>query len=286
MTGDGARDDWNSQALDADGDGSEKSDDLLRLEKEMSPLLAAVGAFAREEEGEIGTYAANTSHGLSDVAREAAVQKILALQARERAERSATAGPELPRAGAPITVVRDIPRKPRRMGSLLVVGGGLVAAAVVLALWIHPTPQEPSLPPYSIAARGGIKEARGATPADAEPAQAPGDTAAEQRLNDDSVLVVAARPETAVTGAVGARAFVIQGNDATEIAPNAQVAPTGAIALRFPGAELIGSRQGPANLRVIVGRPEALRTFSTKQLSDTTDARWRVLTVPLRLDRR
>src|SRR3954467_1006846 len=65
MTGDGARDGSNPNAVDAEGDDFEKGD-FSRLEQEMSPLLDSVGAFAREEDAEIGTYAANTSHALSD----------------------------------------------------------------------------------------------------------------------------------------------------------------------------------------------------------------------------
>ena len=108
--------------------------------------------------------------------------------------------------------------------------------------------------------------------------------AQEQRLDPDSTRVVAARPETAVTGTVAARAFVVQGDgDATEVAPNAQVAPTGAIELRFRGADLIGTRHGAARLRVVVGRPEALRALPARSPSAVADPRWRELTVPLDL---
>lgn len=282
MTGDGARDGSNSEAFGGEGDDPGKGD-LLRLEEEMSPLLAAVGAFAREEEAEIGTYAANTSHALSEVAREGAVQKILALQARERAERSSAGTSDVPRAAAPIALVRDVPGKSRVRGTLLAMGGGFAAMAVALALWMHPAPQEPSLPTYSVAARGGIKQARGSAPDSADDARV---SAPEQRLDADSVLVVAARPETTVTGTVAARAFVVQGNDAVEIAANAQVAPTGAVELRFRGSELIGTRRGAASLRVIVGRPKALQALPAPPVSEGTDAAWRVLTVPLELGQR
>ena len=280
MTGDGARDGSNSK--DAEGDDLENGD-LLRLEQEMSPLLQSVGAYAREEEAEIGTYAANTSHALSDVARESAVQKILALQARERAERVTTAPGDLPRSGAPIALVRDVPRPRRLKTGLLAAAGGLLAVAVALALWIHPAPGELSLPAYSVAARGGIKQARGL---DADGLDDGRTVAREQQVEPDSVLVVAARPETAVTGTVAARAFVVQGDEASEIASNAQVAPTGAIELRFRGAELIGGRRGAASLRVVVGRPEALRDFPARPglpAAAVSDGRWRVLTVPLGL---
>ena len=314
MTGDGARDGSNPTAFAAERDDDEKVD-FPRLDQEMSPLLASVGAFAREEEAEIGTYAANTSHALSDVARESAVQKILALQSRERAERATpvdakaapavanSAGVDAPavaedahagapvstkgaHAGAPVAPERGVPRRSRLKNRLLAIAGGSVAVALVLTLWFNATPGELPLPAYSIAARGGIKQARGLTTDSADDA---GSVAQQQRLEPESLLIVAARPETAVTGTVAARAFVIQGNDANEVAANAQVAPTGAIELRFRGADLIGDRHGAASLRVLVGRPEALRTLPARApLSPPApeDARWRVLTVPLDLPAR
>ena len=280
MTGDGARDGSNSK--DAEGDDFENGE-LLRLEQEMSPLLETVGAYAREEEAEIGTYAANTSHALSDVAREGAVQKILALQARERADGIAAAPGDLPRSGPPVALVRAVRRPWRLKSGLLAAAGGLVAVAVALTLWMHPSPGELSLPAYSVAARGGIKQARGV---DGDGPDDGRTMAPEQQVEADSVLVVAARPETAVTGTVAARAFVVQGDDASEIPSNAQVAPTGAIELRFRGAELIGGRHGAASLRVVVGRPEALRQFPARPIlpaATVADGRWRVLTVPLGL---
>lgn len=282
MTGDGARDGSNSNAFDAD-DGASDKGDVPGLEQEMSPLLDTVGAFAREEEAEIGTYAANTSHALSDVARESAVQKILALQARERSERAAPSDSDVGRPTAPIALVRDLPRRWRLKTALLAAAGACAAVAVALVLWLHPAPGELSLPAYSIAARGGIKQARGVATDGPEDGQT---VAAEQQLEPDSLLVVTARPETAVDGTVAARAFVVQGDQATEVAPNAQVAPTGAIELRFRGAELIGARHGAASLRLIVGRPEALQALPagpTLPAAAVTDARWRVLTVPLLL---
>lgn len=282
MSGDGARDGANPEAFDQTGDGPEQSE-LAGLEQEMSPLLAAVGAFAREEEAEIGTYAANTSHVISDGARESAVRNILVLQARERAERTATSDAAVTHTDAPLVVVRDVPRWSRARSRLLAAGGGLAAVAVALALWSHPAVEGASLPAYSIAARGGTKQARGAV---AETPDDPGTIAPEQRLEPDSTLVVVARPDTAVAGTVAARAFVVQGDDASEVASNAQVAPTGAIELRFRGADLIGTRHGAARLRVIVGRPEALQPLSARSKpapSEVTGARWRELTVPLDL---
>jgi hypothetical protein len=85
---------------------------------------------------------------------------------------------------------------------------------------------------------------------------------------------------------VAARAFVVQGDEASEVAANAQVAPTGAIELRFRGTDLIGARRGAATLRVIVGRPEALQALPARRslpASAVADPRWRVLTVPLAL---
>jgi hypothetical protein len=282
MTGDGARDGSNPKAFDAE-DGDSGQGDLLGLEQEMSPLLDTVGAFAREEEAEIGTYAANTSHILSDVARESAVQKILALQARERTERSADDDSGVARPVAAIALVQDRPRRSRLKSGLLAVAGGCGAVAVALVLWLHPAPGELALPAYSIAARGGIKQARGVAADGAEDGKR---VVEEQQLEPDSLLVVTARPETAVDGTVAARVFVVQGDQATEVAPNAQVAPTGAIELRFRGADLIGARHGAASLRVIVGRPEALQALPAGPglpASAVTDARWRVLTVPLAL---
>jgi hypothetical protein len=284
MTGSGARDESDDDTFDRELSDIEK-DDLVRLEREMSPLLGVVSTFAREEETEIGTYAANTSYAVSDVARESAVLKILALQARERAHAPAVSNANSSPARSVIPLVRSVPRQRRVGRSLLVAAGGLGAAALALCLWMHPMVQDPSLslPAYSIAARGGIKDARGGAAAGADEART---TTSAQRLNAESQLVVAARPDTAVTGAVAARAFVVQGASVTEVAPNAQVAPTGAIELRFQGGDLIGSRHGAASLRVIVGRPDALRELPAQTSMDPSskaDAPWRTLTVPLEL---
>jgi hypothetical protein len=273
-----------------DGDGLDKldKDDLVQLEREMTPLLDALRGFAREEEAEIGTYAANTSHALSQQAKETAVRRILALQARERVESGASgsevqafaatdpAGDRPAAASAP-----DGPRRPRLRFSWFAAGGLVVAAAIALGL--YPPARDSSLPAYSVAARGGIRDTRAlaAEGAGEGPAVAP-----EQRLAADSELVVVARPETAVTGVVAARAFVVQGSDAAETPARAQVAPTGAIELRFRGSDLIGSRRGAAILRVIVGRPDALEAITAESAppaSQEADARWRVLTVPLQL---
>jgi len=279
MSGDGARDGASPEGFDAEGVGTDKGD-FVALEQEMSPVLDAVGAFAREEDAEIGTYAASAPHVLSDAARETAVRNILALQARERAERAASPGATDAERGAPAVVGPELAHRSRTRSWLLAVGVGLATVTVALTLWLHPAMEDPSLPVYSITARGGTKQARGAAADGDDEART---VAPEQRLEPDSTLVVAARPETAVTGTVAARAFVVQGDDVSEVAPNAQVAPTGAIELRFRGADLIGSRHGAARLRVVVGRPEGLRALPPPSPSGAADQRWRELTVPLDL---
>jgi hypothetical protein len=281
MTGGNERDEFQRTASEADSEGLDQ-DDFVLLERAMSPLLDAVRTFAREEEAEIGTYAANTSHLISDVAQEDIVQKILALQARERADTPEEQGHA--RRMTSELVGLELPRRSHRRRTALAFGGGLVATALAVALWMRPTPQGPALPAYSIEARGGIKDARGGAPDEAATART---TAPAQRLNLDSQLVVALRPETAVSGDVAARAFIVHGGDTTEVAPRVQVAPTGAIELRFHGSELIGSRHGEASLRVIVGRPAAVRTLVPSGLPlarpQVATARLQTLTVPLQL---
>ena len=284
MTG-RTHDDSDRSASDSAGDGSDK-DDFVHELRAHDPLLEAMGAFAREEEAAIATYAASASHTMSDAARERSVQKILALQARERAAGLASEEAQDPRVPPAVPEGRaPLPRhRLSRIG--LVMGGGFVTAVLALAVWMRPVAQDlssnPPLPGYSITARGGIKEARSSASDVTDDARTVAET---QRLSAESQLVVALRPRTAVAGSVAARAFVVQGKDAAEVGPSPEVAPTGAMELRFHGSELIGSRHGVATLRVVVGRPQALRALAPASLlaADVTDVRWQVLTVPLEL---
>jgi len=263
--------------------GVDEKDDFVRFDREdqaMRGLVEAVRGFTREEDAEIATYAENTSYTSSAAARASAVDRILMMQASERA---GVAEPSL----RPRTQSADRPLRPGVRSSLrhrrIAAASGLVVAALALALWMRPATRTIEIPAYSVIARGGVQEQRGGAPTgDADGAQV---VAPVQRVRGDSQLVVAVRPEIAVSGPVAARAFVVQGAEASEVLPHAEVAPTGAIELRFRGADLIGTRRGSASLRVIVGRPEALRTLAEGAAPEPagTPARWRLLTVPLEL---
>jgi len=137
---------------------------------------------------------------------------------------------------------------------------GLIAAAAALALWVRFPRQDEPLPPYTVAVEGGTKDIRsGDAPAADETAVAP-----PQRISNHSELVVTVRPDTIVSGPVEARAFLVQGVMSTEVFGSIRVAPSGAVRLVFTGAALADRLNGKAVLRVLVGRPRAIRAVDSE----------------------
>ncbi len=258
----------------------------------MKSMLDALRTVAREEdEGAAGVPAAAVP-ALSNDARERIVQAILRAQTPQALGRAAIAdgGSASPVASSGLSSIAEArarrERGPRR--SFLVAAASLTAVAAAAILWIRPAADTLPLPRYGVTVEGGAKDVRGSAPetGDRDPTVAP-----MQRLRGDSALIVSLRPDTSVSSAVTARAFIVRGADVSEVYPPIRVAPSGSVQLQFRPSQFqmhvesaapVGSRRGPANLRIIVGRPRALQSIDPQVIvRESSGPGWRAVTVPL-----
>jgi len=251
-------------------------------DRSVRALLDRVRMVAREEDAEIEALSREVDQPLSRASLDRIARRITEMQGREA--RTSSAASESP----PIDEVATARSAPvrrwsarRRLGFVSLVGtGGIVATAAALALWARPASQDLVLPPYTVAASGGMREDRGAT----RPPSADETTAPLQRVRPDSELVVTLRPATTVDGTVEARAFLVQGTDVSEVRALTQIAPSGAVELRLRGADIAGERHGHALLRILVGRPGSIAPASPAIERGTSGPGRRVLTVPVDFD--
>jgi hypothetical protein len=193
---------------------------------------------------------------LSDEARERIVDALgasLSKPGSPPADSAPPAGSAPPGASSPPPVSKVVSLDARRR--LVRTASPVVAAVVALAaLWaivVRP-PAEPAfepLPAYEIVARGGLKDTRGTE--DSAPAK-------PLRLSPQSTLDLTLRPATKVEGQLAAHAFVVQNGDVRPISAAIEIAPTGALRLRGVAGEMLSGARGPAELRVVVGRAEAI----------------------------
>jgi hypothetical protein len=121
-----------------------------------------------------------------------------------------------------------------------------VALAASIAFYLTRTPAAPdtsvaALPGYELSISGGTADTRG-------------DPQERIVLTRGSNVTLTMRPETSVSGAVEARAFIVQAANAHPLQLEVTVTPEGAIRLRGNLAELPGS-PGPAEIVVSVVRP-------------------------------
>jgi len=259
------------------------SDDKPPGDDDMEALLNAMRAVAREDDVAIAGFSGDAA-ALSADERGRIAERILALQAEARPASTVTDA----RTGADArTVDRLAARRgrPRRSAGVWAGAGVALAAAAALVLWLRPHPVsnvdgDAGLPAYAITATGGVADVRGPAPG----VVVEGRTAPAQRVRPQSELDIACRPDSAVTGPVAVRAFLVHGGAVDEVHPALQVAATGAVALRLRGAELVALHTGDAELRVVIGRPAAVTAIAAPPTaaSDGEGARW--LTVPLRLE--
>jgi hypothetical protein len=254
---------------------------------DMEALLNAIRTVAREDDVAIAGFSGETA-ALSAEERARISERILALQGQGRPASTVTDA----RAGADARIVDRLAARrgrTRRGGGLWTGAAVALAAAAALVLWLRPHPVAnvdgqgglPGLPTYAVSATGGIAELRGPAPG----IVVEGRTALAQRLNAQSELEVACRPDSAVAGPMAARAFLVHGGAADEVRPDVQVAPTGAVALRIRGAALVALHTGEAELRVVIGRPAVVSVIAAPvavAANDSEGVRW--LTVPLRLE--
>jgi hypothetical protein len=274
------------------------------------PLLRAVGRLAREDAGEQAKAEASplVLELLPEVLR-LSRQREAQLVALIRANRRDTAatrelvptldearrqvdlgsGPrgdahrEGPRpAPASFTGDRDPRvRRQRQRPWALAMGGLAVAAALVVGL-VLPSEDRTPLPVYGVSAAGGIKEYRGAH----DDADEESMVATVQRVGADTELRIVCRPQSAASGQVTARAFLVRDGQSEEIRPKLRVAQTGAIELTVRGSDL-GARGGTGSgkLRIAVSRPEHVSEIDPKAAVEATlGANLRWLTVPVELD--
>jgi hypothetical protein len=236
--------------------------------EDVNRFLNAIRTVAREEDAEIASFPTELAPVLSAVTRTRIADQIIA---------------NLSSTGDALELRRQARQRSRRT-FVLSAGGLAVAAAAGLMMWMRPSGDGPGagLPLYAVSASGGVAELRGAKP---DALDAAGTTTATQRLRPESELRVTCRPDTAIEGPVAVRAFFVQGgNDVTEVRPLVVLAASGAAELRLRGVDLLGQHRGHGDLRVVVGRPDAVRTLDLRAAiapSGATTLRW--LTVPLDL---
>jgi hypothetical protein len=244
----------------------------------MDALLKAIRTVAREDDAAIASFL-GAGIALSEQARSRIAARILAQPVDRRS------GPTLSdagiRTGARIVELRPARRaRPRRRTGFWAGAGVALAAAAAWALVVSTPPAgEGALPAYSVRAGGGVMELRGSAPVDDLAAAR---TAGAQHLLADSELRIACRPDSVVTGPVAARMFFVQSGSFEELHPTMEVAPTGAVALRIRGLELLAHHTGRGELRVVIGRPTAVGAISTA-LTGTDGQGYRWLFVPVSL---
>lgn len=264
-------------------------------------LLNAVRMAVKEDDDEIARLPANAMASLSDGTRSQIVDAILRAQADEHSRRNEPkqvtddGGDDALALRRPSrgSARRSIQRSTRR-GWVLGAGGLAVAlaAAAAFMFWMRPEGQAGALPAYFVSASGGVAELRGGKSEADDADSAATATAPVQRLRAESELRVVCRPDSAITGPLAVRAFFAQGDDIDEVVPVIQTAATGAFDLRLRGSDLLPRHRGHGSLRVVVGRPAAIRAVlppmaakASGDISGSTarhdDRRW--LTVPLDL---
>jgi hypothetical protein len=225
----------------------------------MKTLFDSVQSLAREAAAEEETLPADAVPTLSRSDHERIVQSIL----RGRSQR----------AGRPTS----------RPHAFFYVASFAVAMATMLALWVRPSSRDHdddrSFPAYTVTASGGAKDVRGGETVSGAADTA---TASPQVVRGDSELVVNLRPAAAVSGPIGARAFIVASAGMNELVVSSRAAPSGAIQMVFRGADLQGQRSGQAVLNVVVGRPDAISSLDSRAVGrDRSGPGWRVVSVPL-----
>jgi len=134
------------------------------------------------------------------------------------------------------------------------------------------------LPAYELVARGGVKHTRG-------PSEPP--AAGPLRLVPGSEIDLTLRPSTRVEGPLAVRAFVVQEATTRPWAAPVDVAPTGAMRLHGPVDKLFAGFEGALELRLVVGRAEALGSVDAAQKkalgAESAGPGWQVLRVAVEL---
>jgi hypothetical protein len=162
----------------------------------------------------------------------------------------------------------------RNLSAVVLVSSAVVVAGALVVMRNHFQP--PKVPRYEAAGdlQPGVR--------DAEPSQ-------EKVLRAGGQFEMDLRPESAVAGAVGARAFLLRRDEVRAWDPPYSVAVDGVV--RISGtveALFVGIPRGRWEVAVAVGRPEVLPTSPHDILRrrdvDPTFAGWHLVRVPIRLE--
>jgi hypothetical protein len=151
------------------------------------------------------------------------------------------------------------PQKRRRnLLPIVIVAGAVASAALLLALRLRIQP--PTVPPYVLDVTDGKSSVL-----------APGD-----------FFRMDIEPEGIVTGAVGAHAFLVRGDEARLWEPEFEVERDGSVHMAGRVEKLFaGVPPGTWDIAIVVGRPETLPTSPREALhvrdGGTADAAWRLV---------
>ena len=167
--------------------------------------------------------------------------------------------------------------RPRRNTiALLLVPSAVVAAGALVLIRLHFQP--PNVPRYVATVSGDLH----ATVRDAGPPE-------DRPLRRDSLFEIELRPQGAVTGAVGARAFLLRGDEVHAWDPPFSVSLDGVVRIAGTVDRLFeGVPRGRWEVAIAVGRPEVLPTAPRDVLYRRDDdpilAGWHLVRTPVRLD--
>jgi hypothetical protein len=167
--------------------------------------------------------------------------------------------------------------RPRRNAiALLLVPSAAVAAGALVLFRLHFQP--PNVPRYQATVTRDAQAPAG----DAGPANEPA-------LGRDSRVEIELRPQGPVTGAVGARAFLLRGDEVHAWDPPFSVGLDGIVRLRGRVDQLFeGVPRGRWEVAIAVGRPEVLPTAPRDVLArkneDPVLAGWHLVRTSVRLE--
>jgi hypothetical protein len=157
----------------------------------------------------------------------------------------------------------------QRLVAVLIVPAAATIAGALIALRLHFQP--PLVPAYS--------------------AYSAVDAGQDERVvTRSSAFDVELRPKAPVEGAIGARAFLLRGEEVRPWDPPFRVDRSGVVRIAGPAEALFGGvPDGPWEVAVAVGRPEVLPTAPRDVLRERvrdagTDAGWRLVVVRIRLE--
>jgi hypothetical protein len=233
---------WEALAL---GKLSAGEAEALRAESAgRAEAEAALQAFSPFDEAEIDRLSAGAHAALAPTAAAASAAGAADDAAEPRAPLPSRASLPDPVVPAPVALPAGPVARQRKRGGWAAGALAAIALAAGVALFLRAPPA--GVPAYELTVAGGDKTMRATS----------GDSDEVLRLAPGSSLDVVARPSRTVTGAVEARAFVLQGDRLHPLLTPLQRSADGAFRLQgtrsalFPGAR-------PGRLDLIIGVAEA-----------------------------